>query len=78
MAFRQDGKVMRGMAWRAAERETFVSEHRGGLDVAVSLEQGDVEAESPTFQLSVAVFREAEGAACARREVRARVLSPPP
>jgi len=61
MAFRQDGKVMRGMAWRAAERETFVSEHRGGLDVAFSLEQETWNGES-YVQLSVADFREAEGA----------------
>ena len=27
MAFRQDGRVMRGIAWRASERETFVTEH---------------------------------------------------
>ena len=27
MAFRQDGKVLRGMAWRAVEREAFVTEH---------------------------------------------------
>jgi single-stranded-DNA-specific exonuclease len=61
MAFRQDGKVMRGMAWRAAERETFISEHRGSLDVAFSLEQETWNGE-PYVQLSVADFREAEGA----------------
>jgi hypothetical protein len=61
MAFRQDGKVMRGMAWRAAERETFISEHRDNLDVAFSLEQETWNGE-PYIQLSVADFREAEGA----------------
>ena len=39
MAFRQDGKVMRGIAWRAVEREAFVTEHRGAIDLAFSLEQ---------------------------------------
>ena len=61
MAFRQDGKVMRGMAWRAAEREAFVTEHRSGLDVAFSLEQEIWNGEA-YVQLSVADFREAEGA----------------
>ncbi len=61
MAFRQDGKVMRGMAWRAAEREAFVTEHRSGLDVAFSLEQEIWNGET-YVQLSVADFRESEGA----------------
>jgi single-stranded-DNA-specific exonuclease len=61
MAFRQDGKVMRGMAWRAAEREPWVNEHRGGLDVAFSLEQEVWNGES-FVQLSVADFREAQEA----------------
>jgi single-stranded DNA-specific DHH superfamily exonuclease len=28
MAFKQDGRVLRGIAWRASERESFVAEHR--------------------------------------------------
>ena len=39
MALKQDGKVMRGMAWRAAEREDLVVEHQAALDLAFSLEQ---------------------------------------
>ena len=61
MAFRQDGKVMRGMAWRASEREAWVTEHRGALDVAFSLEQETWNGES-YVQLSVADFREAQEA----------------
>ena len=30
MALRQEGRVMRGIAWRAADREAFVSQYRGG------------------------------------------------
>ncbi len=75
MAFRQDGKVMRGMAWRAAERETFVSEHRGSLDVAFSLEQETWNGES-YVQLSVADFREAEGARAPGAEGNGAPLPP--
>ena len=39
MAFKQDGRVLRGIAWRAAEREVFVTAHRDGIDLAFSLEQ---------------------------------------
>jgi single-stranded-DNA-specific exonuclease len=56
MAFRQDGRVMRGIAWRASEREAFVSEHRGAIDLAFSLEQ-DVWNGERYLQLSVADFR---------------------
>ena len=57
MAFKQDGKVLRGMAWRAADREAFVTEHRTGMDLAYSLEQETWNGES-YLQLSVADFRE--------------------
>ena len=56
MAFRQDGRVMRGIAWRAAERESFVSQHRGAIDLAFSLEQDTWNGEK-YLQLSVADFR---------------------
>ena len=59
MAFKQDGKVLRGMAWRAADREAFVTEHRTGMDLAYSLEQETWNGES-YLQLSVADFRETE------------------
>ena len=57
MAFKQDGKVLRGMAWRAADREAFVTQHRTGMDLAYSLEQETWNGES-YLQLSVADFRE--------------------
>jgi single-stranded-DNA-specific exonuclease len=56
MAFRQDGRVMRGVAWRAAEREPFVAEHRAAIDLAYSLEQDTWNGER-YLQLSVADFR---------------------
>jgi single-stranded-DNA-specific exonuclease len=59
MAFRQDGRVMRGIAWRALERETFVAEHRAAIDLAFSLEQDTWNGER-YLQLSVADFRAPE------------------
>jgi single-stranded-DNA-specific exonuclease len=59
MAFRQDGRVLRGIAWRASEREAFVTEHRGAIDLAFSLEQDSWNGER-YLQLSVADFRAPE------------------
>jgi single-stranded-DNA-specific exonuclease len=59
MAFRHQGKVMRGIAWRAADREAFVAAHRGALDVAFSLEQDTWNGER-YLQLNVADFRAPE------------------
>ena len=59
MAFRQDGRVMRGIAWRASERETFVAEHRSAIDLAFSVEQDTWNGER-YLQLSVADFRAPE------------------
>jgi len=56
MAFRQDGRVMRGIAWRASEREGFVTEHRTAIDLAFSLEQ-DVWNGERYLQLSIADFK---------------------
>jgi single-stranded-DNA-specific exonuclease len=60
MAFRQDGRIMRGIAWRASERESFVTEHRAAIDLAFSLEQDTWNGER-YLQLSVADFRAPEG-----------------
>jgi single-stranded-DNA-specific exonuclease len=59
MAFRQEGRVMRGIAWRASERETFVAEHRAAIDLAFSLEQDTWNGER-YLQLSVADFKAPE------------------
>src|SRR5258705_6145018 len=59
MAFKQDGRVFRGIAWRASERESFVTEHRAAIDLAFSLEH-DIYNGERYLQLSVADFRAPE------------------
>jgi single-stranded-DNA-specific exonuclease len=59
MAFKQDGRVMRGIAWRASEREAFVTEHKGAIDLAFSLEE-DTWNGDRYLQLNVADFRAPE------------------
>jgi single-stranded-DNA-specific exonuclease len=59
MAFRQDGRIFRGIAWRAVERESFVTEHRSAIDLAFSLEQ-DIWNGERYLQLSIADFKEPE------------------
>ena len=59
MAFRQDGRVIRGIAWRASERESFVTEHRAAIDLAFYLEQDTWNGEK-YLQLSVADFKAPE------------------
>ena len=56
MSFRQDGRVLRGIAWRSSERESFVTEHRAAIDVAFTLEQDTWNGEK-YLQLSVADFK---------------------
>jgi single-stranded-DNA-specific exonuclease len=46
MALRQDGRVFRAVAWRAAERHDYLTEHKGALDVAFSLEQNQYKGET--------------------------------
>jgi single-stranded-DNA-specific exonuclease len=56
MALKQDGRIFRAIAWRAAERHDYLAEHRTSLDVAFSLEQNQYNGE--TFvELSIADFR---------------------
>jgi single-stranded-DNA-specific exonuclease len=56
MALREDGRVMRAVAWRSVEREAFVQEHREGIDIAFAVER-DVWNGEEYLQLSVADFR---------------------
>ncbi len=46
MALRQDGRVFRAIAWRAAERHDYLAEHKAPLDVAFSLEQNQYNGET--------------------------------
>ena len=38
MALKQNGRIFRAIAWRAVEREQFITENRASLDLAFSLE----------------------------------------
>jgi single-stranded-DNA-specific exonuclease len=46
MALKQDGRIFRAIAWRAAERFDYISEHKAALDVAFSLEQNQYNGET--------------------------------
>jgi single-stranded-DNA-specific exonuclease len=46
MALKQDGRIFRAIAWRAAERHDHLAGHRGPLDVAFSLEQNQYNGET--------------------------------
>jgi single-stranded-DNA-specific exonuclease len=56
MALKQEGRIFRAVAWRAAERHDHLTGHRGALDVAFSLEQNQYNGETYT-ELSIADFR---------------------
>jgi single-stranded-DNA-specific exonuclease len=64
MALRQDGRVLRAIAWRGVERHGFLEEHRALVDVAYSLEQNEFNGET-YLELTVADLRPADGAAFA-------------
>jgi single-stranded-DNA-specific exonuclease len=60
MTFRQDGRSFRAIAWRAAERHDYLTEHKAALDVAFSLDQNQYNGE--TFvELTLADMRRSEG-----------------
>ena len=46
MALKQDGRMFRAVAWRAAERHDDLTEHKAALDVAFSLEQNEFNGET--------------------------------
>lgn len=46
MALKQDGRIFRAVAWRAAEKHEYLDQHRAGVDVAFSLEQNQYNGES--------------------------------
>ncbi|HTI37820.1 MAG TPA: single-stranded-DNA-specific exonuclease RecJ [Vicinamibacterales bacterium] len=56
MTFRQDGRSFRAIAWRAAERAAFLTEHRTGVNLAFSLEENQFQGET-YLELSVADFK---------------------
>jgi single-stranded-DNA-specific exonuclease len=46
MSLKQDGRIFRAVAWRAAERHDYLAEHKAALDVAFSLEQNHFNGET--------------------------------
>ncbi len=52
MAFKQNGRVFRAIAWRAIEREQFITDNRMSLDLAFSLEHNHYQGEE-FLELSV-------------------------
>jgi single-stranded-DNA-specific exonuclease len=59
MALRQDGRIFRAVAWRAAERHDYITEHKAALDVAFSLEQNQYNGET-YVELTLADIRQSE------------------
>ena len=59
MALRQDGRIFRAIAWRAAERHDYITEHKAALDVAFSLEQNQYNGET-YVELTLADMRQSE------------------
>jgi hypothetical protein len=60
MALRQDGRIFRAIAWRAAERHDYLVAHKAALDVAFSLEQNQYNGET-YVELTLADVRRSEG-----------------
>jgi single-stranded-DNA-specific exonuclease len=57
MTLKQDGRIFRAIAWRAAERAAFIADRRAGLDMAFSVDQNQFQGE--TFvELSIADVRD--------------------
>ena len=59
MALKQDGRIFRAVAWRAAEKHDYLTEHKSALDVAFSLEQNQYNGETYT-ELTLADLKSSE------------------
>lgn len=59
MALKQEGRIFRAVAWRAAERQDYLTEHRQAVDVAFSLDQNTYMGET-RVELTLADVREAQ------------------
>jgi single-stranded-DNA-specific exonuclease len=46
MALKQDGRIFRAIAWRAAERHDYLAENKAAIDVAFSLERNEFNGET--------------------------------
>lgn len=56
MAFRQQGRTFRAIAWNASEREAALSATRAGVDVAFTLEENEFRGQT-TIELRLEDFR---------------------
>jgi single-stranded-DNA-specific exonuclease len=56
LLFKQDGRAFRAIAWRAIDREAYLTTNRNGLELAYSLEQSEFRGEMTT-ELTVADVR---------------------
>jgi single-stranded-DNA-specific exonuclease len=56
MALRHDGRVMRAIAWRGADRHGFLESHRSTVDLAFSLDRNEFNGET-YLELSVCDIR---------------------
>ncbi len=61
MALKQSGRIFRAIAWRAVEREQFITENRTSLDLAFSLEHNSYQG-NDYLELSVSDLKAADGA----------------
>src|SRR5204863_4826935 len=59
MALKQDGRVFRAIAWRAAERQEYLEQNRRAVDVAFSLDQNQYNGET-YVELTIADVRSSE------------------
>jgi single-stranded-DNA-specific exonuclease len=60
MTFSQEGRRFRAIAWRAAERAEFLEKHRGGVNLAFSLDRNEYQGET-YLELSVCDIRSLDG-----------------
>jgi single-stranded-DNA-specific exonuclease len=60
MALKQNGRIFRAIAWRAVEREHFITENRAALDLAFSLDHNRYQG-NDYLELSVSDVRRAGG-----------------
>ena len=61
MSLKQDGRIFRAIAWRAAEKHDYLAEHKNAIDVAFSLEQNQYNGET-YVELTLADIRKADRA----------------
>jgi single-stranded-DNA-specific exonuclease len=59
MALKHGGRVMRAIAWRGAERHSFLESHRAPVDIAFSLDRNEFNGET-YLELTICDIRPAE------------------